>query len=37
MLSAFRRLSKSAFGSILLILFLLAIAASFALADISNV
>ena len=37
MLSAFRSLSKSAFGSILLILFLLAIAASFALADISNV
>ena len=37
MLSAFRRLSKSAFGSILLILFLLAIAASFALADVSNV
>lgn len=37
MLSAFRRLSKSAFGSILLILFLLAIAGSFALADVSNV
>ena len=37
MLSAFRRLSKSAFGSILLILFLIAIAASFALADLSNV
>jgi peptidyl-prolyl cis-trans isomerase D len=37
MLSAFRNLSKSAFGSILLILFLIAIAASFALADMSNV
>ena len=37
MLSAFRRLSKSAFGSILLVLFLIAIAASFALADLSNV
>ena len=37
MLSAFRKLSKSAFGSILLILFLIAIAASFALADLSNV
>ena len=37
MLSAFRKLSKSAFGSILLVLFLIAIAASFALADISNV
>ena len=37
MLSAFRRLSKSAFGSILLILFLIAIAASFDLADMSNV
>jgi peptidyl-prolyl cis-trans isomerase D len=37
MLSAFRNLSKSAFGSILLILFLIAIAGSFALADLSNV
>jgi peptidyl-prolyl cis-trans isomerase D len=37
MLSAFRSLSKSAFGSIILVLFLIAIAASFALADISNV
>ena len=37
MLAAFRRLSKSAFGSILLVLFLVAIAASFALADLSNV
>ena len=37
MLSAFRKLSKSAFGSILLILFLIAIAASFALADLGNV
>ena len=37
MLSAFRRLSKSAFGSILLVLFLVAIAASFALADLGNV
>ena len=37
MLSAFRKLSKSAFGSILMVLFLIAIAASFALADMSNV
>ncbi|HEU0311309.1 MAG TPA: peptidyl-prolyl cis-trans isomerase [Sphingomicrobium sp.] len=37
MLSAFRSLSKSAFGSIILVLFLLAIAASFALADVANV
>jgi len=37
MLSAFRRLSKSAFGSILMVLFLIAIAGSFALADMSNV
>ena len=37
MLSAFRNLSKSAFGSIILVLFLVAIAASFALADLSNV
>ena len=37
MISAFRRLSKSAVGSIILVLFLVAIAASFALADISSV
>ena len=37
MISAFRRLSKSAVGSIVLVLFLVAIAASFALADMSNV
>ncbi len=37
MFAAFRRLSKSALGSILTILFLLMIAASFALADLSNV
>jgi peptidyl-prolyl cis-trans isomerase D len=37
MLAGFRRLSKSAFGSIILVLFLIAIAASFALADLSNV
>src|SRR5688500_17928647 len=36
MLAGFRRLSKSAFGSIILVLFLIAIAASFALADLSN-
>ena len=37
MLAAFRRMSKSGFGAVVLFLFLLAIAASFALADISNV
>ena len=37
MLSAFRRLSKSAVGTIIMVLFLLAILASFALADLSNV
>ena len=37
MLSAFRKLSKSAFGSILMVLFLIAIAGSFAVADVSNV
>ena len=37
MFAAFRRLSKSAFGTIIMVLFLLAILASFALADISNV
>lgn len=37
MLSAFRRLSKSAVGTIIMVLFLLAILASFALADMSNV
>lgn len=37
MLAGFRRLSKSAFGSVILVLFLIAIAASFALADLSNV
>ena len=37
MISAFRRLSKSAVGSIILVLFLVAIAGSFALADVSNV
>ena len=37
MLSAFRKLSKSAFGSIILVLFIIAIAASFALADLGNV
>ncbi|HVF37504.1 MAG TPA: peptidyl-prolyl cis-trans isomerase [Sphingomicrobium sp.] len=37
MLSSFRRLSKSAVGSIILVLFLLGILASFALADITNV
>ena len=37
MLSAFRRLSKSAVGTIIVVLFLLAILASFAVADIANV
>ncbi len=37
MLSAFRRLSKSAIGTIIMVLFLLAILASFALADMGNV
>ncbi|MDP9422232.1 MAG: SurA N-terminal domain-containing protein [Pseudomonadota bacterium] len=37
MFAAFRRLSKSAVGTIIMVLFLLAIVASFALADLSNV
>ena len=37
MLSAFRKLSKSAAGTIIMVLFLLTILASFALADLSNV
>ena len=37
MLASFRRLSKSTVGSIVMVLFVLAILASFALADISNV
>lgn len=37
MLASFRRLSKSTVGSIILVLFVLAILASFALADIANV
>ncbi|HXG81037.1 MAG TPA: peptidyl-prolyl cis-trans isomerase [Sphingomicrobium sp.] len=37
MLSAFRRLSKSTIGTIIMVLFLLAILASFALADISGI
>lgn len=37
MLSAFRNLSKSAVGTIIMVLFLLAILASFALADIQSV
>ena len=37
MISFFRILSKSVFGTIILVVFLLAILASFALADISNV
>ena len=37
MLASFRRLSKSTVGSIVLVLFVVAILASFALADISNV
>ncbi|QDP20327.1 peptidylprolyl isomerase [Sphingomonas xanthus] len=37
MLAAFRNLSKSALGTVVAVLFLLAILASFALADLSNV
>ena len=37
MFAAFRRLSKSTLGTVVTVLFLLAIAASFALADLSNV
>lgn len=37
MFAAFRRLSKSAVGTVIMVLFLLAILASFALADMSNV
>lgn len=37
MFAAFRRLSKSAVGTAIMVLFLLAILASFAIADISNV
>jgi peptidyl-prolyl cis-trans isomerase D len=37
MLSAFRRLSKSAVGTIIMVLFLLTILASFALADMTNI
>ncbi|HEU5285680.1 MAG TPA: peptidylprolyl isomerase [Sphingomicrobium sp.] len=37
MLASFRRLSKSTVGSIIMVLFVVAILASFALADISNV
>ncbi|HYC95956.1 MAG TPA: SurA N-terminal domain-containing protein, partial [Sphingomicrobium sp.] len=37
MFAAFRRLSKSAVGTIIMVLFLLAILASFALADLSNI
>ena len=37
MFAAFRRLSKSAVGTAIMVLFLLAILASFALADLSNV
>ncbi len=37
MLASIRRLSKSTVGSVILVLFVLAIAASFALADMSNV
>src|SRR5687767_13811578 len=37
MLASFRRLSKSTVGSIVLVLFVLAIVASFALSDISNI
>lgn len=37
MFAAFRRLSKSAVGTIIMVLFLLAILASFALADMTNV
>ena len=37
MFAAFRRLSKSAVGTVIMVLFLLAILASFAIADIGNV
>lgn len=37
MLSAFRRLSKSAVGTVIVVLFLVAILASFAVADLANV
>ena len=37
MFAAFRRLSKSAFGTVIMVLFLVAILASFALADMTNV
>jgi len=37
MFAAFRRLSKSAVGTIIMVLFVVAILASFALADVSNV
>jgi peptidyl-prolyl cis-trans isomerase D len=37
MLSSFRRLSKSTMGTVIMVLFLLAIVASFALADLQNV
>ncbi len=37
MFAAFRRLSKSAVGTVIMVLFLVAILASFALADLSNV
>ena len=37
MFAAFRRLSKSAVGTVIMVLFLLAILASFAMADIANV
>ena len=36
MLASFRRLSKSTVGSIILVLFVLAILASFAMGDIAN-
>ena len=36
MLASFRRLSKSTVGSIIMVLFVLAILASFAMGDISN-
>ena len=37
MLSSFRRLSKSTIGTVIVVLFLMAILASFALADMSNI
>ena len=37
MFAAFRRLSKSAVGTMIMVLFLLTILASFAIADMSNV